>query len=72
MSLRLIQLKDRLGAPRVAARDDAGCTRLIEGIASVYELASVALSGRLLAPIDHPDPAHPYLIRGSSRVRRAL
>ncbi len=84
MSGRLIQLRDEHGMRRVACLKEAGAARLLDGIASTYELARAALAagtglvaaaearigtesvdlaraaedGRLLAPIDHPDPAH--------------
>lgn len=84
MSDRLIQLRDEHGARRIAYRDEGGPARLLDGIASTYELARAALAsetglvaaakartgeqivdlaqaaddGRLLTPIDHPDPAH--------------
>lgn len=87
MTLRLIQLRTAEGDRRVAACDDDGVARLLNGISSTYDLARAALEvrstlaeavasrlsdvrvdldlaqkeGRLLAPIDHPDPAHLYL-----------
>ena len=87
MTLRLVQLKNTDGQRCVAALDDTGQGKIIEGVSSTYDLARLALSertslsaaaaartknqsidvaaaekeGRLLAPIDHPDPAHLYL-----------
>lgn len=87
MALRLVQYRDNGGHRAVAALDDDGRARRLEGVSSIYELASAALrggvplaaaidpacsdhvvdiaeleaAGRLLAPIDHPDPAHVYL-----------
>jgi hypothetical protein len=86
MTLRLIQLFHD-GERRVAAVDDDGSARLVEGANSSYELAMTAIDlgislrgavesaglgqtvdihaalaeGRVLAPIDHPDPAHLHL-----------
>ena len=88
MTLRLVQLQTDAGGGRcVAAADDAGGARRIDGLATTYELARLAMAtgstlaaivqdrrssetidlalaeaeGRLLAPIDHPDPAHVYV-----------
>ncbi len=84
MPLRLIQLTSPNGQRQVAASEDGGDVRIVNGVTSVYDLAmqaiaagksiaaqvealgygedadiAVALSeGRVLAPIDHPDPAH--------------
>ncbi len=85
--MRLIQFRRENGDRAVAALDEAGKARRIDGFTSTYDLARAAikagagladfvatrLSGdpvdiaalardnRLLAPIDHPDPAHLYL-----------
>jgi len=82
--MRLIQMRSGEGTRLVAALDDAGEARRIEGVESVYALAQIAIDsneslsntasrlgfggpvdlaaaerdGRLLPPIDHPDPAH--------------
>lgn len=87
MTWRLIQLRQEDGSRAVAAADDAGSVRRIDGVGSTYELARSALAqdvtlqaiiderltqepvdiaraeaeGRVLMPIDHPDPAHLYL-----------
>lgn len=87
MTLRLVQLKTSAGTRCVAAAGDNGNAHRIDGVASIYELAQLAIAqstslsalatarlssetidiaaaereGRLLAPIDHPDPAHLYL-----------
>lgn len=86
MPFRLIQILQEEGSRAVAAVDDSGNARRINGVASTYELARSVLAqdstldaliaerlsdpvdlaraeaeGRLLAPIDHPDPAHLYL-----------
>jgi len=84
MPLRLIQIVSPEGERRVLAADDNGHARVINGVASTYELARDAIAagrslaeqvekhglgdeedvaialteGRVLAPIDHPDPAH--------------
>jgi hypothetical protein len=83
MTLRLVQLIHD-GKRRVAAVDDGGGAKLVDGISSTYDLAQRAIAdgkslegavaglpagpsvdlvaalaeGRVLAPIDHPDPAH--------------
>lgn len=84
MTLRLIQFVGKDGARGVAAGEDDGSARRIEGVSSTWELVRVAIAagrsladqvaaqgvgeavdvalalseGRVLAPIDHPDPAH--------------
>ncbi len=84
MTLRLIQIITRDGQRQVLAGDDDGSARVIEGVATTYELAQKAIAAgqamadavaacglgeaidvaealaesRVLAPIDHPDPAH--------------
>ncbi|WP_188053105.1 AraD1 family protein [Sphingosinithalassobacter sp. CS137] len=83
--MRLVQFRAPDGRRGVACADDGGAHRVNE-VASVYELARLAIAegaslaqaaqaragetvdlaaadaeGRLLAPIDHPDPAHCYL-----------
>lgn len=83
MTLRLLQLRRPDGARAVAAGDGER-THLLPGVASVLELAQLAIrdgtglaaaaeacgrgeeidpvaeleAGRLLVPVDHPDPAH--------------
>jgi hypothetical protein len=86
MPLRLVQLKS--GETRaVAAVDDLGIARIVNGAASTYALAGRAIAtgrplaaqvtqqgfgpevdlrgalaaGYVLAPLDHPDPAHTYV-----------
>jgi hypothetical protein len=87
MSLRLIQLQTTNGRRLVAALQDGERAVRLEGVDSVYELATSAIAEglsladaasrrrttdiivlsdaanglRLLAPIDHPDPAHLHL-----------
>jgi hypothetical protein len=87
MALRLVQFTTQSGARRVAAAEDSGKARRVDGVTSTYELAQLAIEGnstlslvvashlspesvdlqqaqaegRLLAPIDHPDPAHIYV-----------
>lgn len=81
--MRLLQLVSPDGSRCVAAALDDGEPCRVEGVATAYELARLALEedttladcvrsrsgapvdldaaeaeGRLLAPIDHPDPAH--------------
>ncbi len=82
--MRLVQLKGSDGVRMVAALDDKGGGRVIQGVTSSYELAGRAIAeklsleamaaklglgdsvdvraalaeGRVLAPLDHPDPAH--------------
>ena len=43
MTLRLIQLRTAEGDRRVAACDDDGVARLVNGISSTYDLARAAL-----------------------------
>jgi len=101
--MHLIQFEDENGARAVAATEN-GTTRVVNGAASVYALASeaadagrslaeivaahgygasvdkaaIAAAGRLLAPIDHPDPAHLYVTGtglthlGSASTRDAM
>ena len=101
--MNLIQFIDASGERAVGAVDN-GVTRVVNGAASVYALAMVALEsgkglaalvaelglgetvdrdaiiadGRLLAPIDHPDPAHLYVTGtglthlGSAATRDAM
>ena len=101
--MNLIQFIDPSGERAVGAVDN-GVTRVVNGAASVYALAMVALEsgkglaalvaelglgetvdrdaiiadGRLLAPIDHPDPAHLYVTGtglthlGSAATRDAM
>jgi hypothetical protein len=84
--LRLIQYLTEAGGRAVAWLGDDGVARRLGGVATVYDLAGLALSagvpladaarsragaavdldavaaaGCLLAPIDHPDPAHLHL-----------
>ena len=87
MTLLLVQFTIEGGRRCVAAADDSGKARRVEGATSTYELAQLAVErnstlssivasrlspdsvdlqqvqaeGRLLAPIDHPDPAHVYV-----------
>lgn len=87
MTLRLVQFTTQSGTRCVAAADDSGKGRRVDGVTSTYELAQFAIEGnstlssvvashlslesldlqqaqaegRLLAPIDHPDPAHIYV-----------
>jgi hypothetical protein len=87
MSLRLIQLQTTNSRRLVAALQDSERAVRLEGVESVYELATSAVAEglsladaasrrrttdiimlgdaanglRLLAPIDHPDPAHLHL-----------
>lgn len=87
MVVRLVQLRNAGGDRVVAALEDDGAARRLEGVASTYALALSAVEqakslrdaaldrisdepvdlqsaereGRLLPPIDHPDPAHLYL-----------
>ena len=82
--MRLVQLKGSDGGRTVAVLGDDAGGRVIQGVASSYELASRAIAeklsleamtaklglgesidvraalaeGRVLAPLDHPDPAH--------------
>jgi len=82
--MRLVQLKSADGARSVAVLGEDGGGRVIQGVASSYELASRAIAEKLsleamtaklglgesvdvraalaegcvLAPLDHPDPAH--------------
>ncbi len=84
MSLSLTQLLDESGRRMVAATDEAGLSRRLDGAESTYALALEAIAtgatlaevvarhepgeavdlhaaladNRVLAPIDHPDPAH--------------
>ena len=85
-SLRLIQYRAGSGNRCVAILPDEGAAACLEGVATLYELAGIALDEgmslraaararigppidleaivaecRLLAPIDHPDPAHLHL-----------
>ncbi|WEK05565.1 MAG: GguC family protein [Candidatus Devosia phytovorans] len=101
--MNLIQFIDDKGERAVGAVDN-GVTRVVNGAASTYALAMVALDsgkglgalvaelglgetvdrdailadGRLLAPIDHPDPAHLYVTGtglthlGSAATRDAM
>ena len=84
--MRLIQYRAEAGNRCVAQLPDAGAAARLDGVATIYELAGVALDeglslsdaarsrigapidleaivaeGRLLVPIDHPDPAHLHL-----------
>lgn len=87
MSIRFVQVRDAGGARRLVRLEDAGPGRVVRGVASLYELAALAMrsgrrlgeaseaaglgeeldvgaalaEGRILAPVDHPDPAHLYL-----------
>jgi hypothetical protein len=82
--MRLVQLRGADGARTVAVLDDDAGGRVVQGVASSYELAGRAIAeklsldamvsklgtgqvidvraalaeGRVLAPLDHPDPAH--------------
>ena len=82
--MRLVQLKGADGGRMVATLGDDASGRVIQGVASSYELARRAIAeklsleamtaelglgesvdvraalaeGRVLAPLDHPDPAH--------------
>ena len=82
--MRLVQLKGSDGVRMVAALDDKGGGRVIQGVTSSSALAGRAIAetlsreamaaklglgdsvdvraalaeGRVLAPLDHPDPAH--------------
>jgi len=84
MVLRFVQLKEQGGARILAAINDAGVARRVEGADTLLDLAQAALKVgatlaetaqsrpwgeeidvaaalaeyRVLAPIDHPDPAH--------------
>jgi len=84
MVLRFVQLKEHGGERVLAAVNDAGLARRVEGAATLLDLANAALKagatlaeaaqaspwgdeidipaalaeGRVLAPVDHPDPAH--------------
>ena len=84
MVLRFVQLKEQDGTRVLAAVNDAGLARKVEGTGALLALAQSALAagatlaeaaqaqplgveidiptalaeGRVLAPIDHPDPAH--------------
>jgi hypothetical protein len=84
MVLRFVQLKEQGGARILAAINDAGVARRVEGADTLLDLAQAALNvgatlaetaqsrpwgeeidiaaalaeNRVLAPIDHPDPAH--------------
>ncbi|MDI7775244.1 AraD1 family protein [Asticcacaulis sp. EMRT-3] len=84
MSLRLIQIVTPSGERRLLAAETDGSARIIEGVATTYDLARKAIAagrglaaqvaeqglgetedvalalaeGRVLAPVDHPDPAH--------------
>lgn len=84
MVLRFVQLKEQGGTRILAAVNDAGLARKVEGVDTLLALANAALAagatlaeaaqatplgaeidipaalaeGRVLAPIDHPDPAH--------------
>jgi hypothetical protein len=84
MMLRFVQLKEQGGTRFLAAINDAGAARRVEGADTLLDLAQAALKGgttlaetaqsrpwgeeidiaaalaenRVLAPIDHPDPAH--------------
>ena len=101
--MNLIQFFDLNGERAVGAVDN-GTARVINGAASVYALATEALSrqgglaalvaekglgatvdraailaeGRMLAPVDHPDPAHLYVTGtglthlGSAATRDAM
>jgi hypothetical protein len=87
MPIRLLQLRDAGGQRCVAAMDDEGRARRVNGHESTLSLAGAAIAadctlaetiasegfaedldipaaeaeGRLLAPIDHPDPAHVFV-----------
>jgi hypothetical protein len=71
---RLVQLVDAGGVRRVGEVVDRDRLRLLEGEATTYGLALEAMSrgvslavageGRLLPPLDHPDPAH-LLVSGT-------
>lgn len=101
--MHLIQFYDDNGDRAIAVTRD-GQTRIVNGIASVYDLAQRAMDGlgglasaldqaglgatvdkqrlvnegRLLAPIDHPDPAHLHVTGtglthlGSAATRDAM
>jgi hypothetical protein len=82
--IRLVQLRSTDGTRSVAVLNDDASGRVIQGVASTYELASRAIAeklsleamaarlslgesidvraalaeGGVLAPLDHPDPAH--------------
>jgi hypothetical protein len=82
--MRLVQLRGADGARTVAVLGDDASGRVVQGVASSYELAGRAIAeklsldamvarlgtgesidvraalaeGRVLAPLDHPDPAH--------------
>lgn len=82
--LRFVQLKEPDGARRLAAVNDAGLARRVQGANTLLDLANAALKagatlaeaaqanpwgdeidiaaalaeGRVLTPVDHPDPAH--------------
>lgn len=84
MVLRFVQLKEQGGTRILAAVNDAGLARRVEGVDTLHALAQTAVAagatlaetaqarplgaeldlaaalaeGRVLAPIDHPDPAH--------------
>jgi hypothetical protein len=60
MVLRFVQLKEQGGTRILAAVNDAGLARKVEVADTLLALAQAALAagGRVLAPIDHPDPAH--------------
>jgi hypothetical protein len=86
MDTRLLQYRTPDGRRALACMTGGDAAVTVDGIATTYELARVALAegtsltkaaaartgapvdvaaagaeGRLLAPIDHPDPAHCYL-----------
>lgn len=44
MTLRLVQLRDADGARRIAASEDQGAARLLDGVATTYELAGLAMA----------------------------
>lgn len=87
MTVRFVQVRDADGARRLVRLEDEGPGRIVDGVASLYELAAQAMAAgrtlaqaaeaaglgeeidvaatlaanRVLAPIDHPDPAHLHL-----------
>lgn len=106
--LSIVQYHDAGGRRAVAALDESGAARCVEGVRTSYDLAVAATrsgdgiashvvaaglgdavdlgraerEGRLLPPIDHPDPAHVYLTgtglthlgsaEGRDRMHRAV
>ena len=89
MATRLLQIRETDSGRAVAAMDDTGNARRVEGYDTIYALAQAAIAkkttlldivsncaggaidvraaeaeGRLLSPIDHPDPAH-LLVTGT-------